>query len=471
MTTQARQPGNTTQTAEPKKRDWLLLGISLGYFMVLLDTTVVVVALPAIADQFKASVDSLQWISNGYTLAFAALLLTAGALSDRLGAKRLFLASSAAFALISALSIFAQNTGTLVTLRVLLGIVGAGLLPTSMALFVNGYPDPARRAKAMGVWAAITGVALAAGPLVGGLLTDTLGWQAIFAINIPVAVLSIALTRKYAPPTAPNRARSLDLPGQFTAVAALALLTYGLIASGTSGFGDPVVYGSLAAAVLSGVAFVLIEKRRQARGDDAMLPMSLFKAPVFSAGLFAGLLVNFGLSGAMFVLSLFFQTVNKASAIETGLLFLPLTLPTAFNGAYAGRLVAKIGPRVPATLGFVLMGAGTAVQVPFMHASAPIVVTMAGLLLLGFGISFAMPSLITAVIGSVPKERAGIGGGALNAFRQTGAVLGVAILGAMIGSSADAAENYGPAMAIAAALLFIGALVVAGYVGRKTAKS
>ncbi|MEV4451899.1 DHA2 family efflux MFS transporter permease subunit [Streptomyces mirabilis] len=465
MTTLPEQPlDDIAAPAETRKtRDWLLLGISLGYFMVLLDTTVVVVALPAIAEEFHASVDSLQWISNGYTLTFAALLLTAGALSDRLGAKQLFLYSSGAFALVSAISIAAPNTLSLVVLRGLLGLFGAGLLPTSMALFVNSYPDPAKRARAMGVWAAITGVALAAGPLIGGVLTDTLGWRAIFAVNVPVAALSIAITAKKAPATAPKRDRGLDLPGQLTGIACLGLLTYGLIAGGESGFGDPVVLSTLAAAVVMGIAFVVVERSRR---GDVMLPMSLFGSSTFSAGLLAGLLVNFGLSGAMFVLSLFFQTVDHASAMKTGLLFLPLTLPTAFNGSNAGKLVAKIGPRIPATIGFVLMGAGTLLQVPFMHTSASQIGSMAGLLLLGFGISFAMPSLISAVISSVPKHHAGIGGGALNAARQSGAVLGVAILGVVIGSG-DGSQHYGLAMGIAGALLLVGALVVAGFVGRR----
>lgn len=467
MTTLPEQPlDDIAAPAETRKpHDWLLLGISLGYFMVLLDTTVVVVALPAIAKEFHASVDSLQWISNGYTLTFAALLLTAGALADRLGAKQLFLYSSGAFALVSAVSVAAPNTLSLIILRGLLGLFGAGLLPTSMALFVNAYPDPGKRAKAMGVWAAITGVALAAGPMIGGLLTDTLGWRAIFAVNVPVAAVSIAITAKKAPFTAPKRDRGLDLPGQLTGIACLGLLTYGLIAGGDSGFGDPVVLTTLASAALSGVAFVLVER---GRSGDVMLPMTLFGSSTFSAGLLAGLLVNFGLSGAMFVLSLFFQNAHHSSAMETGLLFLPLTLPTAFNGSYAGKLVAKVGPRIPATLGFVLMGTGTLLQVPFMHASASKVGSMAGLLLLGFGISFAMPSLITAVIGSVPKHHAGIGGGALNAARQSGAVLGVAVLGVVIGSG-DGSQHYGTAMAIAGVLLLVGALVVAGFVGRRTA--
>ncbi len=198
-----------------------------------------------------------------------------------------------------------------------------------------------------------------------------------------------------------------------------------------------------------------------------MLPLRLFRLRTFSAGLFAGLLVNFGLSGALFVLSLFFQESRGYSAFTAGIAFLPLTLPTAFNPIFTGRLVAKIGPRVPSVIGFVLMATGILVQVPFTsNSTLSVVMSCVGLLLLGFGVSFAIPSLITAIVGSVPREQSGIGAGALNSSRQTGAVLGVAILGSVLATARTSAEGTSIALAVIGVLLLIGAVVVGSSIGR-----
>ncbi|MEC3982034.1 MFS transporter [Amycolatopsis sp. H20-H5] len=440
----------------------LLLGLSLGYFMVLLDTTIVTVALPSISASLHGSLSSLQWVSNGYTLTFAALLLTAGALSDKFGGKRVFLVGLGAFAVISGVSAAAGSIGMLITMRTLLGIAGAALLPTSLAIIANSYTDPAARAKALGGWAAITGMALAAGPVIGGVLTDTVGWRAIFLVNVPVALVSIVLTAKFAKETVRRASRGIDLGGQLAAIVALAGLTYGLIQSAPLGWTSPSVLGAFAVAVVAGIVFVLLERR-----DGAMLPVGLFRIRTFSAGLLAGLLVNFGLSGALFVLSLFFQETRGYSAIIAGVAFLPLTLPTAFNPIFTGRLVAKIGPRVPSVIGFLLMAAGVLIQVPFTSNSpVSVVMSCVGLLLLGFGVSFAIPSLITAIVGAVPKEQTGIGSGALNSARQTGAVLGVAILGAVIGAYGGSATGTAVSLAIIGVLLLVGAITVGTSIGR-----
>jgi DHA2 family methylenomycin A resistance protein-like MFS transporter len=441
----------------------LLLGLSLGYFMVLLDTTIVTVALPAISESLHGSLSALQWVSNGYTLTFAAFLLTAGALSDKFGGRRVFLVGLWAFAAISGVSAIAGSIGMLITMRTLLGIAGAALLPTSLAIIANSYTDPGARAKALGGWAATTGVALAAGPVIGGVLTDTVGWRAIFLVNVPVALISIVLTIRFARETASRAARGIDLGGQIASIVSLAGLTYGLIQSASLGWTDPSVLGAFAIAVLAGVAFVFIERRDEVGGSSPMLPITMFRSRTFSAGLFAGLLVNFGLSGALFVLSLFFQESRGYSALGAGLAFLPLTLPTAFNPIFTGRLVAKIGPRVPSVLGFLLMAVGTLIQVPFTsNSTLSVVMNCVGLLLLGFGVSFAIPSLITAIVGSVPKEQTGIGSGALNSARQTGAVLGVAILGAYGSSTTGTAVSLG----VIGVLLLLGAVTVGISIGR-----
>ncbi|MGC5002460.1 MFS transporter [Streptomyces sp. NBC_00353] len=466
--TPAGAPGSSDVGAGPaRSHRGLLVGLALGYFMVLMDTTIVTVALPGIGESLSAGLSSLQWVSNGYTLTFAAFLLTAGTLSDRFGGRRVFLVGLWTFGLISGVSALANSVELLVVLRGLLGVSGALLLPTSLAIVANTFSDPAARAKALGSWAAITGVALAAGPLVGGVLTDAIGWRAIFLVNIPIALLSIVITTKNAGETRRNAARGLDLPGQLTAIVALAALTFGLIQAGTAGWTAPEVLGSFAAFVVAMGLFIAVERREATERHTPMLPLKLFRSGTFSAALFAGLLINFALSGVLFTLSLLFQQGRGYSAFLAGLAFLPLTLPTAFNPIFTGRLVARIGPRKPATAGFVLMGVGTLIQAGTTSDSAvSVAVSSFGLLLLGFGISYAMPSLVVSVMGSVPRELSGIGSGALNSARQTGAVVGVAILGSILNGASSIETGTKVGVIVSGVLLLVGAVVVFGFVGR-----
>jgi DHA2 family methylenomycin A resistance protein-like MFS transporter len=403
----------------------LLAGLSLGYFLVMLDTTIVTVALPSLSP----SLSDQQWISNGYTLTFAAFLLTAGAWSDRFGARRVFFTGLTSFAVLSLLSAFAFSPAVLITFRALLGVAGALLVPSSLSLIAAAYPAAAARAKAMGVWAAVSGTGLVAGPLLGGLLTQTFGWRAIFLVNVPVALVALVLSRS-APLTPPKPGR-VDLIAQASAIVALSTLTYALV----EGF-----LWLLPVFVIAAALFVASQRR-----PDAMLPRRLL-----SRGLLAGAIVNFGLSGVLFVLSLYFQETRGYSPSSTGLAFLPLTIPTAFNPIFTGRLVARIGPRIPAVSGFVLMASGTLLQA----ASSSPALSVVALALLGFGVSLAIPSLLTAVVGSAPPELAGIAGGALNASRQTGAVLGVAILGALLNTTTTST-----ALAVAGAVLLAGAFL------------
>ncbi|SEF36855.1 MFS transporter, DHA2 family, methylenomycin A resistance protein [Amycolatopsis pretoriensis] len=404
----------------------LLTGLSLGYFLVMLDTTIVTVALPSMS----ASLAEQQWISNGYTLTFAAFLLTAGAWSDRFGARRVFFAGLLSFGALSLLSSLAFSPTALIALRALLGVAGALLVPSSLSLIASAYPVPAARAKAMGVWAAVSGTGLVAGPLLGGVLTQAFGWRAIFLVNVPVALIASVLCRS-APATPPKPGR-VDWVGQLLTVVALSTLTYALVES---------VFWVLWVSLAAAGVFVASQRR-----PDAMLPVSLL-----SRNLLAGAIVNFGLSGVLFVLSLYFQQSRGYSPSSTGLAFLPLTIPTAFNPIFTGRLVARIGSRVPAISGFLLMASGAFLQAFFPASS------VVALALLGFGVSLAIPALLTAVVGSAPRELAGIAGGALNASRQSGAVVGVAVLGALLNATTTTT-----ALATAGALLLVGALLFPG---------
>ncbi|MEV5715502.1 MFS transporter [Amycolatopsis mediterranei] len=316
-------------------------------------------------------------------------------------------------------------------------MAGALLVPSSLSLIAAAHPVPAARAKAMGVWAAVSGTGLVAGPPLGGLLTEAFGRRAIFLVNVPVAAVAWALSRSA--PSSPARPGRIDVRGQLSAVVALSTLTYALIESS---------WGALLLSVVAVAVFV-----RSQRHPEAMLPARLFRNRAFPLGLAAGAIVNFGLSGVLFVLSLYFQGNRGYPPSATGLAFLPLTIPTAFNPIFTGRSVARSGSRIPAVSGFLLMSAGTLIQV---WSTSPALSAVA-LALLGFGVSLAIPSLLAAVVAAAPPELTGIAGGGLNASRQTGAALGVAILGALLtGTTASIA------LVTAAGVLLAGALVVAG---------
>lgn len=450
----------TAQTASAERLT--LVGLSLGYFMVLMDTTVATIALPAIGRSLGASAGALEWVNDGYTVAFAALLLGAGVLADRLGGRRVFLAGSLMFVAVSALTAVVGSMGELIACRIALGVAGATLVPTSLALIAQTFPDPVARARAVGAWAAISGAALAAGPVIGGILTQTAGWRAIFLVNIPVGLVSVAIVRVRITRSVPSGTTHWDLSGQLTAALTLGALTYALVQGPSHGWASGGVLAALAVGVLAAAGFVAIEARAAHAGQPTMVPVELFAIRRFNAGLAGGLLVNVGLSGLLFVLSLAFQEAAHNTAIVAGLRFLPMTIPTAFNPLLTSRIVARIGPRLPVTIGFTCMAAGSAVVAVAGTADHPgtLAASSVGLLLIGTGVSFAIPSLVVTVVGAVPAASAGAGSGLLNAIRQVGATIGVAVLGGILATGHTIANGAHTALLTAAALLAASALLM-----------
>lgn len=440
-----------------------LLGLSLGYFMVLLDMTAVSVALPAIQEDMGGGIAGLQWVVNAYTIVFAGLLLSMGAFADRMGAKRVYMGGLTLFLAASALSAVAPTLGALIALRALLGIGGAALMPASLALMAHAYPAPAERARALGAWAAVTGAAMAAGPVVGGLLVDAFGWRSIFWLNVPIAVVSLAMTVRFVGATKGKPGNSFDWGGQITAIVAIAALSFGFMEGETYGWGSPAIVAAFGAALLSAIGFA----RTEARGRSPLLPLRLFRNATVSAGMLAGMAVNVGLSGILFVVPMFLQQEGGLSARMAGLALLPMMVPLAFNPIVTGRIVARIGARAPMTAGFALAGAGTLLLV-LAEARAGDAMTVVGLLLVGFGVSFTLPSLMAAVMSAVPKEQAGAVSGALNSSRQLGATLGVAVLGAIAGSSDSMTAGMRLSLLLAAVILLGGSLMSFIFIGRKS---
>ncbi|SHL31764.1 MFS transporter, DHA2 family, methylenomycin A resistance protein [Actinacidiphila paucisporea] len=453
-----RTTGMVMPGMSPDRKPYALIGIALGYFMVLLDMTVLSVAEPDLSRSLGGSVAGLQWAVTGYTVAFGALLLSAGAAADRFGAHRLFRGGVAVFGAGSLLCAAAPGLWTLVVLRGVLGAAAAACVPSSMALITRLYPEPARRARAVSVWAAVSGAALAAGPIAGGLLVGLAGWRAVFLVNVPIAALTLALVSGSAVhcPAAPDR--RVDRTGQALACAALALGTDALIALGGRHWAHTAC--SFGAAIATGGLFAA----RERRSTSPVLAGAVLRAPGMAAMLLAGAAVGFALTGALFVLPLLLQQRLGYSAVGTGLAFLPMTLPTAFNPLLTGRLVARTGPRGPVLAGLCLLTAGAAAMGATVWAGAPYAFLAAGLAAAGFGVSFALPALTTAVITLAPEGTAGSAGGLFNAVRQLGATMGVAVLGAFAtvaphrgGGRAD--HGVGGALLLAAAVCAVCATV------------
>jgi DHA2 family methylenomycin A resistance protein-like MFS transporter len=437
-------------------RGWTLLATSLGFGLVQLDVSVVNVAINPIGADLGGGVAALQWVVNAYTLAFAGLILTAGALGDRIGAKRVFVAGFALFTLASAGCGLAPDLGVLVAARAVQGVGAAVLVPCSLTLLNHAFPDTGERARAVGLWAAGASAALSAGPLLGGVLTATLGWRAIFFINAPIGLAGILITLRWASETSRTAGRGIDLPGQFAAVLALTALAAGVIEGGQRGLGDPLVLVAFAVAVLAAAAFGVIE----ARSRRPMLPLGLFRSPSFGAASAIGLLVNIAFYGLLFVLSLFFQRAQHHSALVTGLAFAPMTVAIIAANLVSGRLAQRVGIMV----GAVLMAAGCAGLLGF-GAGAPYPALVGQLVALGFGLGLVVPAITSALLGGVARERSGIASGTLNTARQTGSVLGVALFGALVAEPGSVVRGWHIALLISIGLLLM-IMVLSRGIGR-----
>jgi DHA2 family methylenomycin A resistance protein-like MFS transporter len=424
----------------------VLIAALLGFFMVGLDVSAVNVALPAIGRSLGGATAGLQWIVDAYTLMFAALLISAGALSDRIGANRAFAGGLAVFAAASAACGLAPGLGFLVGARLIQGAAAAVQLPSSLALVRQAFPDPARRARAIARWTVGGAVSLAAGPVAGGALTSALGWRAIFFVNLPVGIATLAvLTRA---PRSPRRTARLDPAGQLTAVIALAALTFGVIEGGSGGFGRPVVLGCLLLSAVAMAAFVAVE----ARVADPMVPLRLFGSPTVTVCVVIGFAVNAAFYGVIFVLSLFFQEIRGLSPVSAGLMFLPMTAVMPFANLASARVAGRVGHWVPIAVGQ-LIAAGGLLGLLAVHPRTDWLLIAALLIPLGAGGGFAVPSLTVVMLDAIPAEQAGMAAGVLNSSRQVGGALAVAVFGALVAHRWSFASGMRASLLIAAILL------------------
>jgi len=444
------------QQGQPRLAKALTLGaMSLGYGVVQLDVTIVNVALNSISDSYGGAVDTLQWVVSAYTIAFAALILTAGALGDRIGAKRVFLAGFAIFTVASLGCALAPNLGSLVAARCVQGAGAAVLVPNSLALLNHAYSDEAERRRSVAIWAAGASLALTAGPLVGGMLIAVSGWRSIFLVNIPLGLAGLGLAWRYASETSRTSARSVDLRGQVIAILALGALAAALIEGGARGWTDPWVMGGFALFLVLAVAFVVVERR----SPSPMLPLSLFEKRAFSVTSIAGLLVNTTFYGLIFVFSLYFQRANHLSALQTGLAFAPMTGAVFAANLIAARVTGLIGARLTIVIGTAVVSAGC-ISLLGVTQGAAYSTLCVQLIAMGAGLGLLVPPLTSALLGSVDKARSGIASGVLNAMRQTGSVLGVALFGSFIAGSSGFMVGMKVALATSAIILLVGGLAV-----------
>jgi MFS transporter, DHA2 family, methylenomycin A resistance protein len=435
---------------------WTLIATSTGLGMALLDVTAGNVAVPSIQVDLKTGIDGLSWVIDAYTLSFASLLLLAGGLGDRLGARRVFGAGLVTFTVASVLCGLAPTVSTLIAARVLQGIGAALFMPASLALLARAYPDPRRRAQAIGLWSALTAIAGGSGPLVGGLLVSTIGWRSIFLVNVPIGLLGVLLTARFVAPTPPAGARHLDLPAQLVAALSLASITWALVERGERGW----ISVPVLTAFVSGLAGLLLFVRLERTGAHPMLPPSLFRNRTFSSTAAGALLYAAAFFGGLLVLSLYFQRVRGESAALAGLQITLITATFCVTSVFAGRLAGRHGPQRPIMTGLALL-TGAALALSFVGAAAPLLVIGPPLVLLGLGAGLVAPPMNAAILASVEPSRAGIGSGVLNASRQVGTALGVAVFASLFhGGNAELGSVH-LAMATAAGLYLAAFAVVA----------
>jgi MFS transporter, DHA2 family, methylenomycin A resistance protein len=431
----------------------VIVATSLGFFLVQLDVSIVNVALATIGRDLHSTFAALQWVVDAYAVAFAACLLSAGAIADRIGARRAFVIGLVLFGCSSVACGIAPGAALLVAARTIQGVGAALLVPCSLALLNHAAEDDAAaRARAISLWTAAGSVALAAGPIIGGALVAGAGWRSIFYVNVPLVAIAIWLTLRSVTETA-SRKSAFDALGQLSAIAMLGTLTAAVITGSSIGWTAPLVLGLGAVAVASAAAFVFLESR----DPNVMLPLDLFQRAPFTAATIVGFVVNFTLYGALFVLGLYLQRQHGYSPLQTGFAFLPFCVAVGIANLVAGRLTAARGARLPMVIGLVTAAAGFVALLP-LDSHTPYLVMLAGLIVTPIGIGLAVPAMTTALLASVEKERSGLASGVLNSVRQSGGALGVALLGGLFSVHAIGGMR---ASFIASAGLLLGAAAVA----------
>jgi EmrB/QacA subfamily drug resistance transporter len=437
------------------RRPWLILGICcMSLLIVGIDVAIVNVALPAIRQGLHASLSGLQWSVDAYTLVIGSLLMASGSAADRFGRRRVFQTGLVLFTIGSLLCSLAPSVTALVIFRCLQALGGSMLNPVALSIVSNTFTERRARARAMGVWAAVFGISLALGPVVGGLLVTAVSWRAIFWINVPIGIAAIVLTQFFVPESKAGSARRFDPWGQVLVIVMLVTLTYGVIEGPSHGWGSPLIVAMFAAAAAAAVSLVLVELRR----EQPLLQVRFFRSVPFSGASLIAVLAFSELAGFLFLNTLYLQEGRGFSALHAGLLTLPMAAMICLFAPLSGRLVGAVGPRLPLVL------AGLAAAVSFalltrLSDSTSLPYLLACYVVLGFGCAMVNAPIANTAVSGMPDSQAGVAASVASASRQTGNVLGVAITGSIVAGAT--ASGLASATHAAWAVLAACALAVA----------
>jgi EmrB/QacA subfamily drug resistance transporter len=452
-------------TAEANRKWWTLFAVSFGLFMIMLDNTVVNVALPTMEKDLRVTIASLEWVVIAYALTFASLLITGGKLADLYGRRRIFVLGLVVFTLSSLACGLAPSAGFLIGARAVQGVGAALMNPATLSIIVATFP-PRQRGQAIGIWAGVSALALAIGPLAGGLIVEHINWNWIFFVNVPVGALAIVVSQLVIRESRDTSVeQSIDLPGLLTSIGFLFSLSYALVEGNRHGWTSPEILGLFAASLVLLAAFIVLEHRQRL----AMLDLSLFRIGAFAGANTVAMLVSLSMFGVFFFVSLYVQNILRYSPTQAGAIFLPMVLLISVVAPVAGKLSDRVGSRWLMGGGMILTGISLLLY-ERVGVHSDFWTLLPQLLLGGVGMAMTMSPMTSAAMGAVPVDKAGVGSGVLNSFRQVGGSLGIAIMGAIVASylhhvpgSPLAAQDYVNGLhagfAVAAAITFLAAIV------------
>lgn len=412
-----------------RRRRMLVLAICCSsLFVVSLDNTIVNLALPSIQRDLSASVSALQWTIDAYTLTIACLLMLAGSTADRIGRRRVFQTGLVLFGLGSLLCSLAPNVGSLIAFRALQAIGGSMLNPVAMSIITNTFTDRRERARAIGVWGAVIGGSMSLGPVVGGVLVDSVGWRSIFWINVPIVLLAVGLAARFVPESRSPRARRFDPYGQALVVLVLGGLTFGIIEGPGHGWGSPLIVGCFAVAAVAAVLLVVVESRRR----DPLIDPRFFRSAPFSAATVTAVAAFAALAGFLFLNALYLQDVRGYSPLHAGLLTLPMAVMAGLLPPLSGRLVAARGPRISLLTGGAGLALGALILLVALEADTPIGVLVLAYAVFGVGFGMINAPITNTAVSGMPITQAGVASAVASTSRQVGSALGVAVLGSLV---------------------------------------
>jgi EmrB/QacA subfamily drug resistance transporter len=389
--------------------------------------------VPSIQHSLHASVSGLQWTADAYTLVIACLLMLSGSLADRLGRRRVLQTGLALFSAGSLLCSVAPGLGWLVAFRGLQAVGGSMLNPVAMSIIVNTFTDPKERARATGIWGSVAGLSLAIGPVLGGVLVSGLGWRSIFWINIPVGIAAIAATQRFVPESKASRGRRLDPGGQVLVAATLCVVTYATIEGPRHGWDSPLILGLFALSLAAAAALIAVEARRR----EPLIDLRFFRSVPFAGASVIAVAAFATLGGFLFLNTLYLQEVRGYSALQSGLLTVPVAAMIAVFGTVSGRLVGSRGPRLPFLLAGLALTAGT-LLLSRLTPGSPVLYLLLAYLVFGVGSGLVNSPITNTAVSGMPLEQAGVAGAIASTSRQIGASLGVAVTGSIVASSTGA---------------------------------